>query len=102
MLRFPLTAATVLAMMTGVAAAQTASPVGPSAPQSPGMTEPIMTVAPPASLNAGASGPAEATGSEGSTGTTATPGSRGVATDGGNATGTVVPGQPPKLVSTPE
>jgi hypothetical protein len=104
MLRFWLTATTALAMMTGVAIAQTPSSVGPTAPQSPGLTEPIMTVAPPASLNGRPSEPADAIGSAGSTATTSAPGSgrQGVSTDGGNATGTTVPGQPPKLVSTPE
>jgi hypothetical protein len=101
MLRFSLMATTALAMATGVAAAQTPS-VGPAAPQSPGMTEPIMTVAPPASLNARPSGPVAATGSESSTATTPALGTQGGSTDGGNAAETTVPGQPPKLVSTPE
>jgi hypothetical protein len=127
MLRFWLATTTALAMTAGVAAAQTSATVGPGAPQPLGVAEPIMTVAPPASLNGRASEPAQVTGGEGSaapfTGkgagnlrlpiyteysgpmvTMAAPGSgnQGVSTDDGNATGMIVPGQPPKLVSTPE
>jgi hypothetical protein len=127
MLRFCLAATTALAMMAGVAVAQTSGTVGAVAPHSPGVGEPIMTVAPPTSLNGRPSEPAVVTGSEGSTATTTAPGSggqalplhtlfsgplattaspgsgsQGVSTHEGNATGMIVPGQPPKLVSTPE
>jgi hypothetical protein len=104
MLRFWLTAATALAMMTGVAAAQMSSPVGPTAPQSTGVAEPIKIVAPPTPMIGRASAPAEAAGSAGSMGTATAPGSGGesVFTDSGIATETIVPGQPPKLVSTAE
>jgi hypothetical protein len=127
MLRFWLAGTTALAMMAGVAVAQTSTTVQPIAPQSPGMAEPIMTMAPPTSLNGRPSEPAVVTDSEGSTATTTAPGSgsqvlplhtlfsgpmattaspgsgsQGVSTGEGNATGMIVPGQPPKLVSTPE
>jgi hypothetical protein len=104
MLRFWLAATTALAMMTGVADAQTSPPVGPTGAQSSGVAEPIMIVAAPTPMNGRASARAESTGSEGSTGTTTAPGygRHDVSTDGGNATGMMVPNQPPKLVSTLE
>jgi len=127
MLRFRLVVTTALTLMAGVAVAQTPTTVQPIAPQSPGMAEPIMTIAPPTSLNGRPSESAVVTDSEGSTATTTAPGSgsqglplhtlfsgpmattafpgpgsQGVSTDNGNATGMIVPGQPPKSVSTPE
>ena len=104
MLRFWPAATTALAMLTGAAVAQTSAPVGPVAPQPPGVAEPIMTVAPPIVLNGRPSEPAIVAGSESSTATTAVSGSsrQGISTDDGNASGMIVPGQPPKLVSTPE
>jgi hypothetical protein len=127
MLKTCLAATTALAMMAGVAIAQTSATVGAVAPQSPGVGEPIMTISPPASLNGRPSESAVVTGSEGSTApatvkgadnlhlpidteyrdlmaTTAVTGhgSSGMLTDDGDATSTIVPGQPPKLVSTPE
>jgi hypothetical protein len=122
--RFWLAATTALATMAGVAVAQPSTTV---APQSPGVAEPIMNTAPPAPLNERPNKSAVVTGNEGSTATTTAPssgsqdlplhtlfsgpmattavpssGNRGVSTDKGNATGMIVPGQPPKLVSTPE
>ena len=128
MLRIWLAATTALAMMAGVAIAQTSATVGAVAPQSPGVGEPIMTISPPASLNGRPSESAVVvTGGEASTtpatvkgadnlhlpidteyrdpmATTAVTGhgSSGMLTDDGDATSTIVPGQPPKLVSTPE
>jgi hypothetical protein len=117
MLRLWLAATTALAMMTGVAVAQTSSSVGPTEPKPPGVGEPMMT----------SPGSAVVTRSEGSMAPATTPGagnqslpiyteysgpmapttvpgsgSKGMLTDGGDATSMIVPGQPPKLVSTPE
>jgi len=117
MLRFWLAATTALAMTTGVGFAQTLSTVGPAAPQQPRVEEPIMTL----------SGSAAATGNVASAAPTTVPdagnrnlpvstgylgsmapipisggGSQGMSIDNGNATSAIVPGQPPKLVSTPE
>jgi hypothetical protein len=122
--RFWLAATTALAMMEGVAVAQPSTTVDSVAPQSPGVAEPIMTIAPPASLNGRPSESAVVTGSTASTApvsadhlhlpiyteysgpiatTTVTGhGGSGVSTDDGNVTGMIVPGQPPKLVSAPE
>src|SRR5277367_1224126 len=121
MLRFWLASTTAVAMIVGVAAAQTSTTAVPIAPQPPGAAEPIMTIAPPTSLhptsvNGGPSESAVATGRATSaapttagggdilhlpiytenpdaTATSAFPGSgiQGVSTDSGNATGTIVP-----------
>src|SRR5277367_3564817 len=67
MLRFWLASTTAVAMIVGVAAAQTSTTAVPIAPQPPGAAEPIMTIAPPTSLhptsvNGGPSESAVATG----------------------------------------
>jgi hypothetical protein len=117
MLRIWLAATTVVAMMTGVAVAQTSSSVGPAGPQQPGVGEPIMTSGGSAVVPRYSGSMAPATPS--ASGNLALPmytdysgvmantairgsGSQGMLMDDGNATGMIVPGQPPKLVSTPE
>jgi hypothetical protein len=117
MLRFWLAATTALAMTTGIALAQTLLATGPTAPQQPRVEEPIMTL----------SGSAAAIGNVASAAHTTVPdagnqtlpvstgnagpmapipisgaGSQGMSIDNGNATSAIVPGQPPKLISTPE
>ena len=94
MLRVWLAATTVVAMMTGVAVAQTSSSVGATGPQQPGVGEPIMTSGGSAAVTRSDGSPAAAA--------IAGAGSHTRPTDGGNATTTMVPGQPPKLMSTPE
>lgn len=89
MIRFWLTAISVLAMMAGGAllAQPSASP--------PGVGEPIMTPR----------GPGVVTGTTGSTATTTIPGSasQGTLTNNGNGTSlSSVPGQPPTAVATPK
>ncbi len=117
MVRFWLAAATVAAMMTGVAAAQTSSSVGPSGPQQPGVGEPMMTslgsaaetgnaglMATPIVPSSGSRSLPIYTEYSGPMATTTGPGSgsQGVLVDNGNATRMIMPGQPPKLASTPE
>jgi hypothetical protein len=115
MARFWLVATMGVAMMTGVAVAQTASSVGPTGPQQPGVEEPMMT-SPGSAVMPGHSGSMAATtmpdsGGHGLpmytdySGPMATApgfGSRGMPMDDGNATRMIAPGQPPKLISEPE
>jgi hypothetical protein len=117
MVRFWLAAVTVAAMMTGVAVAQTSSSVGPSGPEQPSAGEPMMT-SPGSAVETGNSGlmatpivPTSGSRSlpiyteySGPMAITTGPGSgsQGVLMDNGNATRMIVPGQPPKLASTPE
>jgi hypothetical protein len=123
MLRFWLAVSTVLALMAGIDVAQTATTVERFAPQSSGMAELIMTIAPPTLLNGRPSESAVVTGvapvtvkggdnlrlpiyteypGPMATTTVTGHGASGMLTDDGDATSTIVPGQPPKLVSTPE
>jgi hypothetical protein len=120
MVRIWLMAAAVAAVMTSAAAAQTVSSIGPSGPQQPRMDEPMMIsswsavetedlgltaprIVPIVPSSAGRSlpiyteyfGPMATTTGPGS-------GSRGMLLDNGNSTGMLIPGQPPKLASTPE
>ena len=117
MLRLWLVATTVVALMTGVAVAQTSSPTGPAAAQQPGAGEPLM--ASPGSgvvpRYSGSMGPITAPGSndQGLPLYTEHPdsivpttdsgfGNQGLSVEDGNGTRMIVPGQPPKLMSTPE
>jgi len=87
MLRFLLAATMVVAMMTGVAVAQTS-------PSSPGVGSPVTT----------SRGTGVVTGTMGSTATTTIPGSgsQGLITNNGNGTSMMtVPGQPPQAIATP-
>ena len=86
-------AATVVAMMTGVAVAQPASSIVSTGPQQPGARESDMT-------STGSAGPTRFLGSMAPS--TPGPGSQYLPTEGGDATTMLVPGQPPKLMSTPE
>lgn len=118
MLRLWLAATTVVAMMTGVAVAQTSSSIGATGPQQPGVGEPIMVTSGSAVVT-GYSGPMTTATVPGAGGqdlpmyytedlgpmaTTIVPGSgsQDPRTYDGNAARLIVPGQPPKLVSTPE
>lgn len=116
MARFWLAATTGVAMMTGVAVAQTASSGGPAGPQQPGVEEPIMTISPGSALVPGHAGSLAAitmpdSGGQGLSTYTDYPGpmatapgsgSQGMPMDDGNATRMISPGQPPKLISEPE
>jgi|HubBroStandDraft_1064217.scaffolds.fasta_scaffold374884_2 hypothetical protein len=116
MLRLWLAATTVVAMMTGVAVAQTSSSIGPAGPQPPGGGEPIMTstgsAVPTGYLGSMAltttqgpgnqSLPTDYTVYSGSMADTAIPGSGSQGMDDGNATRMIVPGHPPEAASTPE
>jgi hypothetical protein len=116
MVRRWLVATTVATMMTGAAVAQTSAAVGPAGSQQPGIGEPLMT-SPGSPVGAVDSG-SKAIVAPGSgslnlptntvySGSMAPPtgpgsGSQGMLIDNGNATGMIVPGQPPKLISAPE
>ena len=117
MLRCWLAATTVAIVMTSVAVAQTSSSGGPNGPQQSGVAEPIMTSPGPAVAPRylGSMAPTTVPGS-GDQGvplyiehsdpraTIAVPGSGGQwpSMEDGNAPSMIVPGQPPKLMSTPE
>jgi hypothetical protein len=95
MFRTWLAATTALAMMTGVAAAQTPSVVGTTGSQSPGVGAPIMS----------SRGSEVVTGVIGSTATTTIPGSggQGLLMSNGNGTSMMtVPGQPPDAIAIPK
>jgi hypothetical protein len=117
MLRFWLAAATALAMTTGIALAQTLSAIGPTAPQQLRVEEPIMTLSGSAATIGNVASAAPTTVpdagnqnlpvSAGNAGSMAPipiseAGTQGMSIDNGNATSAIVPGQPPKLISTPE
>jgi hypothetical protein len=116
MLRLWLAAATIVAMTTGVAVAQTSSSIGPAGPLPPGGGEPLMT-------STGSAVPTGYLGSMALTTTqdpgnqslpmhdtvysdpradTATPGSGSQGMDDGNATSMIVPGQPSGATSAPK
>ena len=117
MLRVWLAATSVVAMMTGVAVAQTSSSAGPTAAQQPRVREPIMaspgwafvprylgSMGPIATPGSGDQGLPLYTEHPGSIApiTNFGSGNQGLSMEDGNATRMVIPGQPPNLMSTPE
>lgn len=117
MVRLWLAATMVAALMTGAAVAQTSSSVGPAGPLQPGVDEPMMTslgspaeagnsgfMATPVARDPGGRSLPIYTEYSGPMGTATDPdsGSQGGVMDNGNATRMVVPGQPPRLLTTPE
>jgi hypothetical protein len=94
MIKTWLAVTTAVTMITSVAIAQTSPSGNPNGPPRPSVGEPIMTL----------HSAADTTGPSRPVVTPADPGagSEGVHMDNGNAAGAIVPGQPPKLMSTPE
>ena len=94
MLKLWLAATMVVAMMSGVATAQISSSVGPTGSQQPNIGEPLTTSGSEASV----------TGYLGLMATTTIPvsGNQGPPIFNSYDTGMIVPGQPPRLMSTPE